>query len=91
MISACQFSVGTSEEELLTVPPGTCGLVISVGGSNTAYIGTGSGVTATNGFEIPGGSQPVSLPVAAAGSPVSLYAIASGASTPVSVLLSTDA
>lgn len=88
-ITARQFSVGTDESALLTVPPGECVVVISVTGANTAYIGTSAGGSTTSGFPVAGGSPPVTVPGFASSAPTALYAVASGDSTPVGVLVST--
>jgi len=85
-----QVVVGTSEVPLATVPPGTTSVTITVAAANTVfvYIGTSSGVTTGNGAPISGGSTVV-LSGWPTSSSTSLYAIASAASTPVGVFIST--
>lgn len=85
-----QVTVGTSEVPLVVVPPGTGSVTITVAAANTVfvYIGTSSGVTTGNGAPIAGGSTVV-IPGWPGSASTPLYAIASAASTPVGVFLST--
>ena len=85
-------SIGTSAAVLCDFPAGVCSVTISVTGANTAYIGTSSGVTTSGGsagFPIVGGSAPVTIQGFAGGGGATLYAIASGATTPVGYFVST--
>lgn len=94
-ITAAQVSVGTTAVPLAYVPAGPCTVVISVAAASTVtvYIGTSPSVTASGagaGFPIAGGAPPVTIPACATSGGTQLYAIASAASTPVGVLISTD-
>jgi len=90
MIIPTQVSVGTSEVPLVLVPPGVGSVTITVAAANTVfvYVGTTTGVTATNGAALIGGSS-VTIPLYPGSRGVQLYAIASAASTPVGVFVST--
>lgn len=83
--------VGTSAVPLCTIPPGVGSVTISVAAANTVfvYVGTASTVTASNGAAIVGGSS-VTIPLYPGSRGTPLYAIASAASTPVGVFISTS-
>jgi hypothetical protein len=89
-ITPTQVSVGTGAVPLVLVPPGVGSVTISVAAANTVfvYIGTSSNVSATNGAAIIGGSS-VTIPMYPGSKGSQLYAIASGAATPVGVIVST--
>lgn len=53
MITGSQVQAGTVVTALCTVPPGPCMVVVTSLGPGTAFIGAGSGVTASNGLPLP--------------------------------------
>lgn len=76
-----QYAVGLSAGALFTTPPGPCSITFSNSTGSTIYVGTSSAVSATNGFPIPSGAPPVTVNVPPGGKPVTLQAIAAGATT----------
>ena len=88
-----QFSVGTGTGTLVgtlvTVPAGATGVTFYVTGTNTVYVG-GTNVGTANGYPVVGGVAPVTIPVNPAAKATTLYAMASAASTPIGVIISTD-
>lgn len=88
-LSITQQTVTTAEAQLCVVPPGPCTVVITNANTTAAdivYIGTGAGVTASNGAPIPAGqSVPIIGYQGSAGGPI--YAIGV-ASTAVGVIIS---
>lgn len=84
-----QVSVGTSAVPLVTVPPGPCQVTVSVAAAATVFVYLGgSGVTTANGSPVTGG-QSVAIDCFEGSAGMALYAIASAASTPVGVIVST--
>lgn len=83
-------SIGTSASLLCTVPPGVGSVTISVAAANTVflYVGGNSGVTTTNGAAVVGGSS-VTIHTFPGSTGGQLWAVASGAATPVGVFIST--
>lgn len=90
MLIPTQVSVGTSEVPLVLVPSGAGSVTITVAAANTVfvYVGTSTGVTTTNGAPVVGGSA-VTIPLYPGSKGTQLYAVASAASTPVGVIIST--
>jgi hypothetical protein len=82
---------GTALQAIATVPAGCCGVVLSAPGTGTVYVGAGTNLSTTNGYQVVGGAVPVSFPVvpAAKTGPV-LYALASATGIPLGVIISTD-
>lgn len=82
---------GTLTQQIGAVPAGACGVVLSAPGTGTVYVGVGTALSTTNGFQVVGGAAPVSFPmVPAAKTPTVLYALASAAGIPLGVIISTD-
>lgn len=55
------YTPTASSTALVSVPPGSCEIVISNTSGGTVYIGGPNAVTATNGFAIPNNAPPVTL------------------------------
>jgi len=83
-----QTTVTGSSAPFVSVPPGVNTLIVSNTSGATVYIGPGT-VTATNGFAIPNGAPPVSIPGFNASKPTQLSVI--GTSGNISWILSTAA
>jgi hypothetical protein len=82
----------SSAVTLCTVPPGVGAVVISNNCGQTVYVTAGKTATTTNGFAIPNGAPPVTIPLftGSAGTTFSVIAAAAPtASAPVSWLIST--
>jgi hypothetical protein len=90
-LSFSQVAVTSSEGPLCTVPPGPCTVIItngSVTAADIVYVGTGSGVSASNGVPVPAGAV-VPVPCLQ-GSPGGVLYAVGVASTPVGVIISTS-
>jgi hypothetical protein len=72
----------TGTVPLLTVPPGACSLMFCSTAASVIYLGLGTPFTVTNGFPLPGGGTPITMP---AGQPTSkgaqIYAFLPGGGT----------
>lgn len=88
MINIYQVSVGTSATLLVTVPPGTTGVVLTNAGSAPVFVGTGTGVTTTNGLGVPPNGV-VPVPGFPGSKSVTLYGIVASGSTPLGICVST--
>lgn len=74
------------------MPPGPCTVVISNTSGVTVYVGAGSeAVSATNGFAIPNGAPPVTIPAypGSAGTPINVIAPTGSVTGVVSWVIST--
>jgi len=57
-LSTRQVTAGTNSVALVTVPPGPCQLIISNGGSVTAWVAAGTAAaTTSNGVPVAAGAQ----------------------------------
>ena len=81
-------AVTGSAKPVCTIPPGSCSVVLSCTGSETAYIGTGSGVTTSNGFPLPAG-QTVTFQGYTGSAGSQLYVIGASTGSNLGVIIST--
>ena len=79
-----QAAVGGAAKALFAVPPGPCTILLAnAGTAATAYVGLGTGLSASNGFPVPSGLvPPVTIPGYQGSQGGPLYAVA-GAGTAV--------
>lgn len=81
----------SSAAQLCVVPPGVGAVVISNNSGATVYVTAGKTATTANGFAIPTGAPPVTIPTFAGSAGTTLSVIAGTAPTagaPVSWLIS---
>lgn len=88
MITINQVSVGTSATVIATVPPGTTAVVLTNTGTAPVFVGTGSGLTTTNGLGIPPNGV-VTIPGFPGSKSVTLYGIVASATAPIGYCFST--
>lgn len=78
MITPTRIAVGTAVTSFL-VPPGACQLTISAG-TSVLYLGSGSAVSSSNGFQMAANST-IQITQPPTSSPTTLYATASTGGT----------
>lgn len=90
MITLSQASVGTSAVKVVSLPAGheSVTLTVAAPSTTTVYFGTSSTVSTTNGAPLSGG-QSVTVHGHTGSAAQDLWAVASGASTPVGVFVCT--
>lgn len=74
-----QLAVATTASTALRLPSGSYDLTIYCTAASLVYVGTGSNLSASNGFPVP--TVPVRWTGFQAGGPVTLFAIGTAAST----------
>jgi hypothetical protein len=85
-----QAAVGGAAKALFAVPPGPCTILLAnAGTAATAYVGLGTGLSASNGFPVPSGLvPPVAFPGYAGASGGTLYGLSGSGTTSVAWIVS---